>query len=50
VLAPVLGGWLMAEYGIEWAFYVGGAFALAAVAAFVGVLVRDHGAEALTEW
>jgi len=40
----------MAEYGIEWAFYVGGAFALAAVAAFVGVLVRDHGAEALTEW
>lgn len=48
--APVLGGWLMAEYGIEWAFYVGGAFALAAVAAFVGVLVRDHGAEALTEW
>ena len=50
VLAPVLGGWLMAQYGIEWAFYVGGAFALTGVATFVAILVRDHGAEALTEW
>src|SRR6056297_580068 len=24
VLAPVLGGWLMSQYGIDWAFYVGG--------------------------
>jgi len=50
VLAPVLGGWLMSQYGIEWAFYVGGAFALTGVATFVALLVRDHGAEALTEW
>jgi MFS family permease len=50
VLAPVLGGWLMAQYGIEWAFYVGGAFALTGVATFLVLLVRDHGAEALTEW
>jgi MFS family permease len=50
VLAPVLGGWLMSQYGIEWAFYVGGAFALTGVATFVAVLVRSHGAEALTEW
>jgi hypothetical protein len=35
---------------MEWAFYVGGAFALTGVATFVALLVRDHGAEALTEW
>nr|WP_272931504.1 MFS transporter [Halobacterium noricense] len=50
VLAPVLGGWLMSQYGIEWAFYVGGAFALTGVATFLAVLVRSHGAQALTEW
>jgi MFS family permease len=50
VLAPVLGGYLMAEFGMQWAFYVGGAFALTGVATFLAVLVRSHGAQALTEW
>lgn len=50
VIAPVLGGVLMSRFGMEWAFYVGGAFALTGVATFVAVLVRSHGAEALTEW
>ncbi|MGB9964516.1 MFS transporter [Halobacterium hubeiense] len=50
VLAPVLGGFLMSQFGMEWAFYVGGAFALTGVATFLGVLVHSHGARALTEW
>ena len=50
VLAPVLGGFLMSRFGMEWAFYVGGAFALTGVATFVAFLVRSHGARALTEW
>jgi MFS family permease len=50
VLAPVLGGYLMAEFGMAWAFYVGGAFALTGVVTFVAILVRSHGAAALTEW
>lgn len=50
VLAPMLGGWLMGAYGIEWAFYVGGAFAITGVLTFVGVLTKFHGAGALTEW
>ncbi len=50
VLAPVLGGFLMSRFGMEWAFYVGGAFALTGVATFLGVLVHSHGAQALTEW
>ena len=50
VLAPVLGGVLMSQFGMEWAFYVGGAFALTGVATFLAVLVRSHGAQALTEW
>ncbi|WP_336035912.1 MFS transporter [Halobacterium yunchengense] len=50
VLAPVLGGWLMSRFGMEWAFFVGGAFALTGVATFLGVLVRTHGRRALTEW
>lgn len=50
VLAPVLGGVLMSEVGMAWAFYVGGAFALTGVVTFVALLIRAHGAEALTEW
>lgn len=50
VLAPILGGVLMSEVGMAWAFYVGGAFALTGVTTFVALLVRDHGAQALTEW
>ncbi|MFB6269709.1 MAG: hypothetical protein ABEH83_07180 [Halobacterium sp.] len=40
----------MSTLGTAWAFYVGGAFALSGVATFVTVLVRTHGAGALTEW
>jgi MFS family permease len=47
---PLLGGWLMAEVGMGWVFYVGGAFALTGVVTFLGVLVVLHGPNALSEW
>jgi MFS family permease len=50
VLAPLLGAWLMGTFGMEWAFYVGGAFAITGVCTFVGVLTKFHGPGALTEW
>ncbi|MFB6072906.1 MAG: MFS transporter [Halobacterium sp.] len=50
VLAPLLGGALMGTLGMASVFFVGGAAALSGVATFLGVLVRDHGAAALTEW
>jgi MFS family permease len=50
IAAPLLGGWLMTEIGMEWVFYVGGAFALTGVAAFLGALVVLHGPSALSEW
>ncbi|WP_336363389.1 MFS transporter [Halalkalicoccus salilacus] len=50
VIAPLLGGWLMMTVGMGSVFYVGGAFAIAGVATFLVILVRFHGAAALTEW
>ncbi|KAB1196115.1 MULTISPECIES: MFS transporter [Haloferax] len=50
VVAPLLGGFLMVEFGMEWVFYVGGASALTGVFAFLGVLVWSHGTGALTQW
>ncbi|WP_313695449.1 MFS transporter [Halorarum halobium] len=50
VLAPVAGGWLMAEIGMDSVFYVGGAFAVLGALTFLGILWRAHGAGALREW
>lgn len=50
VLAPLLGGWLMAHFGIEWVFFAGGVAALSGVATFLGVLSWNHGARALQQW
>ncbi|WP_246308046.1 MFS transporter [Halorarum salinum] len=50
VLAPVAGGWLMAEVGMGSVFHVGGAFALLGALTFLGLLGRAHGASALREW
>ncbi|WP_226479245.1 MFS transporter [Natrinema amylolyticum] len=50
VVAPLLGGWLMYEIGMASVFYVGGAFALTGVGAFLVILVWFHGTGALTEW
>ncbi|WP_240137513.1 MFS transporter [Salinigranum salinum] len=50
IAGPLLGGWLMTEVGMGWVFYVGGAFALTGVAAFLATLVVLHGPNALSEW
>jgi MFS family permease len=50
IAGPLLGGWLMIEAGMGWVFYVGGAFALTGVAAFLATLVVLHGPNALSEW
>ena len=50
VVAPLLGGYLMTEVGMEWVFYVGGAAAVTGVVTFLGVLSYFHGPTALTEW
>jgi MFS family permease len=49
-LAPLLGGALMSRYGIEWVFVAGGLAALSGVVVFFGMLSRDHGRRALTQW
>ncbi len=40
----------MVEVSMAAVFYVGGAFAITGVLAFVAVLVNDHGRTALTTW
>ncbi|WP_207890203.1 MFS transporter [Natrarchaeobius chitinivorans] len=50
VVAPLLGGWLMYEVSMASVFYVGGAFALTGVTAFLLILVHTHGRQALFEW
>jgi MFS family permease len=50
VLAPMLGGYLMAGIGMAWVFYVGAATAFTGVLTFVAILWYAHGTDALTEW
>jgi len=47
VAGPLIAGWLMVEVSMASVFYVGGAFAITGVLAFLGILVRDHGRSAL---
>ncbi len=50
VAGPLIAGWLMVEVSMAAVFYVGGAFAITGVVAFLAILVRDHGRAALTTW
>ncbi|WP_394351118.1 MFS transporter [Halorubrum sp. CBA1125] len=50
ILAPLAGGWLMGQFGIEWVFFVGGLAALSGVATFFGILTWNHGTGALRQW
>lgn len=50
VAAPLLGGYLMTDVGMDSVFFVGGLFALTGVVTFLAVLVYDFGTGALTEW
>ncbi|WP_144920931.1 MFS transporter [Halorubrum salsamenti] len=50
VAGPLIAGWLMVEVSMASVFYVGGAFAITGVLAFLAVLAHDHGRAALTAW
>ena len=50
VLAPLAGGWLTSNAGIDWVFFLGGAFAFTGVFAFLGILSYSHGRDALAAW
>ncbi|SFR85228.1 Major Facilitator Superfamily protein [Halomicrobium zhouii] len=50
ILAPLAGGWLMTNAGMEWVFYLGAAAAFTGVFAFLGILSYDHGRAGLTKW
>ncbi len=50
VAGPLIAGWLMVEVSMAAVFYVGGAFAITGVLAFLAILARDHGRAALTTW
>jgi len=50
ILGPLIAGWLMVEVSMAAVFYVGGAFALTGVGAFLAILSVDHGRRALTAW
>ncbi|EMA59798.1 MFS transporter [Halorubrum kocurii] len=50
VAGPLIAGWLMVEVSMASVFYVGGAFAVTGVLAFLAVLAHDHGRAALTAW
>ncbi|KOX95962.1 MFS transporter [Halorubrum sp. ASP1] len=50
VAGPLIAGWLMVEVSMGSVFYVGGAFAITGVVAFLGILAADHGRAALTAW
>ncbi|MDT3433936.1 MFS transporter [Haloarcula sp. 1CSR25-25] len=50
VLAPLAGGWLTTNAGMEWVFYLGAASAFTGVAAFLGILTYQHGRGGLAEW
>ncbi|MDZ5812076.1 MFS transporter [Halorubrum sp. AD140] len=50
VAGPLIAGWLMVEVSMASVFYVGGAFAVTGVLAFLALLARDHGRAALTAW
>ncbi|QPV61880.1 MFS transporter [Halosimplex litoreum] len=50
VLAPLAGGWMTSNVGIDYVFFLGGAFAFTGVFAFLGILSYTHGRDALAAW
>ncbi|MFB6211296.1 MAG: MFS transporter [Halobacteriales archaeon] len=50
IIAPILGGILMTDYGMQWVFFLGGTLALTGVVTFFSILSRKHGSRALAEW
>lgn len=50
ILAPLLGGYLMSAYGMDWVFFAGAIAAFSGILVFYGVLSVRHGSRALYQW
>jgi MFS family permease len=50
LLAPLAGGWLMANVGMEFVFYLGGAAAISGVLTMLGVLSATYGRLTVARW
>lgn len=50
IIAPMVGGVVMTQIGIEWVFYLAGLFAVSGVLTFFGILSYTHGRHALAQW
>lgn len=50
IAAPMVGGWLMTNIGMQWVFYLAGATALSAALTFLGVLQYNERHGPLTTW
>lgn len=48
--APIVGGWLMTNVGMDVVFYLGSAAALSGALTLFGVLSYDHGRPTLAKW
>ncbi|WP_225335949.1 MFS transporter [Halomicrobium urmianum] len=50
ILAPLLGGYLMSAFGMDWVFFAGALAAFSGILVFYGVLSVRHGKRALYQW
>ncbi len=50
ILAPLVGGWLTSNTGMEWVFFLGAATAFTGVFTFLGILSYHHGRAGLAKW
>ncbi len=50
LIAPILGGWLMGSFSIDWIFYLGALAAFSGSFTFLAILIHAHGRAALTKW
>jgi MFS family permease len=50
LVAPLIGGVVMTQFGIEWVFYIAGFFAVSGSLTFLGALVYAHGRHPFSGW
>lgn len=50
IIAPLIGGFLMTNVGMEWVFYVGAVAAFSGIGLFSGILGYTHGRGAFSKW
>jgi len=50
LIAPMIGGIVMTQFGIEWVFYIASFFSLSGTLTFLGVLIYTHGQNPFDAW